>query len=222
VAIAEGGQGERAVVAFLTGPNGAMTTPPRVLLFSKPLGAADEWQRTARDIDIPGVEEGPRTWHARALVYRPAGTSADSITLMFADASRWNVYALTSQDGGRSWLAPELVVAPEVGGEQIAFAAPAYDAVSHRLVGIYTCCVDGGWSNAEPSTHYLRWSTPGSGVWADPTPGQRVPLVLGARASGETVTAQARNARGAWVAWVEGGNAVEVRSFDLATVLPRP
>ncbi len=221
VGIAEDGQEERATVAFLSGPNGAMATPPRVLLFAKPLGAADAWQRTARDIDNPGVEEGPRTWHARALVYRPAGAGSDSVTLMFSDASRWNGYALISQDAGRSWLAPELVVAPEVSGEQIAFAAPAYDAISNRLVAIYTCCVDGGWSNAEPSTHYLRSSTLGSGVWADPTPGQRVPLVLGARASGETVTAQARNARSAWVAWVEGGNAVEVRSFDLATVLPR-
>jgi hypothetical protein len=49
-----------------------------------------------------------------------------------------------------------------------------------------------------------------------------VPLILGARAVGETVTAQARNARSAWVAWVEGGKAVEVRSFDFTTVLPRP
>jgi hypothetical protein len=113
-------------------------------------------------------------------------------------------------------------VSPERGDEQIAFVAPAYDAIGNRLAAIYTCCVAGGWGSDLPSTQYLRWSTPGSGVWRDPIGEQRTPLVLGSRATGETVTAQARNARTTWVAWIEGGNAVEVRSFDLATVLPRP
>lgn len=220
IAIADFGGVGRATVAFLTGPNGAMALPPRALLFSKSLGAAEAWQLAARDIDIPGFEEGPRTWHARALVYRPAGARTDSITLMFSDASQWSGYALTSQDAGRGWLAPELVVAPG-GGERIAFAAPAYDILSNRLAAIYTCCVEGGWNNQESNTQFLRWSTPGSGLWQDATPGQRVPLILGARAAGQTVTAQARNAPTTWVAWIEGGNAVEVRSFNLATVLPR-
>jgi hypothetical protein len=222
VAIAADGDAQRATVAFLSGPNGQVVPPPRLLLFSTVLGSGEPWQLATRDIDVPGVEEGGRTWHARTIVYRPPGASSDSITLMLSDASRWNTYALTSQDAGRSWLVPELVVAPQAGGEQIAFAAPAYDATTNRLAAIYTCCAEGGWNNALPNTHYLRWSTPGSGVWADPTPGERVPLILGSRASGEAVTAQARNARTTWVAWIEGGNAVEVRSFDLATVLPRP
>lgn len=222
VAIADDGDAQRATVAFLSGPNGQVVPPPRLLLFSTAPGSGEPWQLATRDIDVPGVEEGGRTWHARALVYRLPGATSDSITLMFSDASRWNGYALTSQDAGQSWLAPELVVAPQAGGEQIAFAAPTYDATTNRLATIYTCCTAGGWNNALPSTHYLRWSTPGSGVWAEPTPDQRVPLVLGSRATGETVTAQARNARTTWVAWIEGGNAVEVCSFDLATVLPRP
>ena len=221
IAIADDNGTSRATVAFLTGPNGAMATPPRALLFSKTLGSPDAWQFAVRDIDVPGVEEGPRTWHARALVYRPSGASADSMTLMFSDASRFNGYALTSQDAGRSWLPPELVVAPLTSGERIGFVAPAYDALSNRLAAIYTCCVEGGWGNSEPSTQFLRWTTPGSGSWQDATPGERVPLVLGARAAGQTVTAQSRNAPTAWVAWIEGGNAVEVRSFNLATVLPR-
>jgi hypothetical protein len=222
VAIADDGAAQRATVAFLSGPNGQVDPPPRLLLFSTVLGSGEPWQLTSRDIDIAGVEEGGRTWHSRALVYRPTGAASDSVTLIFSDASRWNGYALTSQDAGRSWLAPELVVAPDAGSEQVAFAAPTYDATSNRLAALYTCCVEGGWSNAEPSTHYLRWTTPGSGEWRDATPGQRVPLILGARAAGQTVTAQARNARTTWVAWIEGGNAVEVRSFDLATVLPKP
>ena len=222
VAIAEEGAAQRATVAFLSGPNGQVVPPPRVLLFSTVLGSGEPWQLATRDIDVPGAEEGGRAWHARAVVYRPPGATSDSVTLMFSDASRWNGYALTSQDAGQSWLAPELVVAPQAGGEQIAFAAPAYDATSNRLASIYTCCSMGGWNNVVPGTHYLRWSTPGSGAWADPTPGERVPLITGARATGETVTAQARNARTTWVAWIEGGKAVEVRSFDLVTVLPRP
>jgi len=221
VALAEDGDNLRATVMFLSGPNGQVVPPPRLLLFSTTLGSGEPWQLSTRDIDVPGVEEGSRAWHARALVYHLPGAATDSITLMFSDAARWNGYALTSQDAGRSWLAPELVVSPEGGGEQIAFAAPAYDATSNRLAAIYTCCAEGSWSNALPSTHYLRWSTPGSGVWSDPIGDQRVPLVLGSRATGETVTAQARNARTTWVAWIEGGNAVEVRSFDLATVLPQ-
>lgn len=220
IAIADEGGTSRATVAFLTGPNGAMAIPPRVLLFSKTLGNAGSWLATSRDIDIPGVEEGPRTWHARTVVYRPRGASNDSITLLFSDASRSSGYALTSQDAGRSWLAPELVTAPLASADRIAFTAPAYDPVGNRLAAIYTCCVEGGWNNQEPNTHYLRWSTPGSGQWHDVTEGRRVPLILGARAAGQTVTAQSRNAHTVWVAWIEGGNAVEVRSFELATVLP--
>lgn len=222
VAIAADGAAQRATVAFLSGPDGQVAPPPRLLLFSTILGSGQPWQLATRDITVPGAVAGERTWHARALVYRPSEAATDSITLMFSDATAWNGYALSSQDAGRSWLAPELVVAPQAGGEQIAFVAPAYDATANRLAAIFTCCVAGGWDNLQPSTHYLRWSTPGSGVWRDPTPGQRVPLILGARAAGETVTAQARNARTIWVAWIEGGNAVEVRSFDLASVLPGP
>lgn len=222
VALAEDGDRLRATVMFLSGPNGQVVPPPRLLLFTTTLGSDTPWHLTTRDIDIPGVEEGPRTWNAQALVYRPPGAAIDSITLLFSDVTRWNGYALTSQDAGRSWLAPELVVAPQAGGEQIAFTAPAYDPTTNRLAAMYTCCAEGGWNNVLPNTHYLRWSTPGSGVWRDPTPGQRVPLVLGSRATGATVTAQARNARTVWVAWIEGGNTVEVRAFDLATVLPKP
>lgn len=222
VAIADDGDTQRATVAFLSGPNGQVVPPPRLLLFSTVLGSGEPWQLANRDIDVPGVEEGGRAWNARALVYRLPGTAVDSVTLMFSDASRWNGYVLTSQDAGRSWLAPELVVAPQAGGEQIAFVAPAYDATSNRLAAIYTCCALGGWNDSAPGTHYLRWSTPGSGVWRDAGTVERVPLITGARATGKTVTAQARNARTTWVAWIEGGKALEVRSFDLATVLPRP
>ena len=221
VAIADDGGASRATVLFLTGPNGAMAAPPQALLFAQQLGTGDAWQPTTQSLAIPGLETGPRLWHAQSLVYRPTGASADSISFMFADADHGRAYALTSQDAGHSWLPPELVAAPVAGGEQIAFAAPAYDPASNRLAAMYTCCVEGGWSDAAASTHYLRWATPGSGVWRDPTPGQRVPLILGARATGETVSAQARNAHTTWVAWIEGGKAVEVRAFDLATVLPQ-
>jgi hypothetical protein len=221
VAIADEQGSSRATVAFLTGPDGAMASPPQLLLFGKTLGANEPWQAATQGIEVAGGETGPRLWHAQALVYRATGATADSLTLMFTDANRGQAYALSSQDGGRSWLRPELVAAPLAAGEQIAFAAPAYDPASNRLAALYTCCAADGWNDSEASTQFLRWSTPGSGVWRDATPGQRVPLVLGARAAGQTVSAQARNARTAWVAWIEGGNAVEVRSFDLATVLPR-
>jgi len=221
VAIADNGGASRATVLFLTGPDGAMVSPPQALLFAKQLGTSEDWRPAAQALDVAGGTTGPRLWHAQALVYRPAGARVDGVSFLFADADTGRAYALTSQDAGRTWLAPELVAAPMGGGEHIGFAAPAYDPASNRLAAIYTCCVEGGWSDAAASTHYLRWSTPGSGRWRDPTPGQRVPLILGARATGATVTAQARNAHTIWVAWIEGGKAVEVRSFDLATVLPQ-
>jgi hypothetical protein len=220
-AIIDDGEGERATIAFLSGPNGQVVAPPRMLMYTRHLDAAEAWQPSTLDIDVPGLAEGARTRGAQALVYRPTGATADRITITIVDADGSAVYAIHSSDGGRSWLAPELVGAPQAGGEQFAFAAPAFDAVTNRLIALHTCCREGGWGNATAATHFARWSVPGSGMWADPTPGERVPLVLGSRAAGETVVAQARNAPTTWVAWVEGGNAVEVRSFALGTLLPR-
>lgn len=222
VALRETATGPQVTVTFLTGPNGAVTPPPRVLVFSRNLVTDTTWSSQSRNIVIPGVETGGRTWHARALVYRPEGASSDSMTFLFSDAERWQVYALTSQDAGQSWLPAELVVAPARGDERIAFAAPAYDPIGQRVAAIWICCAEGSLLVRDASTHYLRWSALGSGVWADVTPNQRVPLITGARASGELVTAQARNARTVWITWIEGGNTVEVRSFDLTTVLPQP
>ena len=210
-----------ATVLFLTGPNGAMVAPPRLLLYRKALGGADPWRPAVRDLVVAGGEAGPRIWHARAVVYRPSGAAQDSVTFTWSDATRWRVYAMTSQDAGTSWLPPEVVVAPDVGDEQIAFAAPAYDAATNRLLAVWTCCVEGGWSDAAPGTHYVSSSAPGSGRWQSSATGRRIPLVSGARATGMTVSAQARNARQVWLAWIEGGKSLEVRAIDLVTVLPR-
>jgi hypothetical protein len=220
VALVDDGDTATAIILFLSGPNGSMTTP-RALFYRKRLADAGPWQHAQLDVTLPGVELGPRMWHARALVYRPPGAASDAITFTWSDASRWHGLALTSLDSGQSWLPVERVVSPAAGGEQIAFAAPVYDATTNRLASIWTCCAAGGWDETQVATHYLRWTTPGSGHWQDATAGQRVPLLLGGRAVGETVTAQGRNARVAWVAWIEGGNAVEVRAFGLATVLPQ-
>ena len=225
VAIANDRIGEtpQATVLFLTGPDGAMIVPPRLLLFRAALAeAAPSWTGARRDFVLPGgLEAGPRTWHARSVVYRPQGAAQDHVSFMFSDAERYRAYAVTSQDGGASWLTPELVAAPEAGGEQIHFAAPAFDSQSQRLVAIWTCCTDGSWNDTLPSTHYVSASVPGSGVWQGATAGLRVPLITGARAAGATVTAQGRNAAQTWLAWIEGGRTLEVRSIDLATVLPR-
>jgi hypothetical protein len=222
VAITDDADQGRATVIFLTGPNGAMTGPPRVLLYAKHLGSSAPWQLTHRDVTVGNSDSGARTWHARDLVYRPEGAPHDFVSFTFSSTDTWNVYAITSQDGGQTWLPTEVAAAPLNAGDQVAFAAPAYDPIGNRLLLTWTCCTAGGWSDATPSTHYLRWTTPGSGQWRDPTPGQRIPLVLGSRSAGETVIAQARNAHTGWIAWIEGGKSVEVRSFDFATVLPRP
>lgn len=218
VALAEEPSGTLASVLFLTGPDGVMTTPPEAVLFQTQLGTGAPWQPQVIAFAIPDHPPGPRLWHARALVYTRPGSVTPLVTVLVTDADRWAAYALTSQDGGRSWLPPELVVAPPAPEARIAFVAPAYDVRQDRLAALYTCCVEGGWSADAPSTHALRWSVPGSGVWADPTPGQAVPLILGARAASDLATAQARQAPTVWVAWIEGGSRVQVQALDLATV----
>lgn len=201
----------RAVAVMLSAYGGV----PTALLLTTSLSNPTDWQVQSRSIS------GSRYWSARGVAYtRPDGTPGITVTWSESDASG-DAYALTSLDGGQTWGAAETVAATQPSA-WAGFVAPAYDPVADRLAAIWTCCADRGatmWDMAA-TTHYSHWSVPGSGSWQPLQPGPRVPIVLGSRAADETVTAQARNSRMVWIAWIEQLNRVEVRSLALDQVIP--
>jgi hypothetical protein len=191
---------------------------PLGYLVSRTLATNEPWQVTQIPISVPGDEFGERMWHVRGLAFRrPTG---DGVVFTFTDAEEGGAYALTSLDSGHRWGAVERIATPDTPTGQIGHAVPAYDAVADRLVAVWSCCAGADFS-VEPTTHYSSWSVPGSGVW-HPAPDSPlpIPLVLGSRAAGATVGAQAANSRLTWLAWVERMKQVAVRSFDLNQVVP--
>ena len=131
---------------------------------------------------------------------------------------------MTSPDGGLSFgpVAPIVLddTATGTGAQAPAvFAAPAYDPVADRLVAIWSCCRDALYGGVA-STHYASWSAPGSVLWTPLLGMSRVPTIIGSRAAHRTATAQAPMSRWTWVAWVEGPNAITVRSYDVNRIIP--
>lgn len=218
VVIVGAGADARAVGLLFAGGSA-----PTGFLIERRLAGDEPWSIRRLAIDAPGLTPGLRMWHVRGLAYTRPESAIQAITFTWTDADARNaVYALTSHDGGRSWGPVEVVVSREVNGSEIAFAAPAYDPAADRLAVAWTCC--GADPGAEQnSTHFARWSEPGSGRWRSPAPRQddlMVPLILGARAAHATVSAQAANSRSVWLAWVEQQQTVEVRSLELNQVIP--
>lgn len=199
-------------------------------LISKRLSDPGDWQVQRRDITVPYGASGGWHWHASALVFpraRADGTVTNGVIFTWTGASATGVYALVSLDGGQRWGSIEPILYdgrdPAETHQPVAWVAPAYDPAADRLLAFWTCCGEAEYTPAE-STHYASWSAPGSGVWS---PGQvpghgepRVPAVSGARSAWSSVAAQSSNARSVWVAWVEQGNQVVVRTLNLNLVIP--
>ncbi|MCA1438576.1 hypothetical protein I6F33_37595 [Bradyrhizobium sp. BRP20] len=128
------------------------------------------------------------------------------------------MYALTSLDSGASWSPGDLVT---LGNSRITAAGVAFDAAAQSLVAVWNCCTDTGWGGNAAATHYAAWSPIGSSQWSpDPGTTSLSPLVSGARSAALTMLAQASNARIAWLAWVEDGQEMRVRSLGLNQVVP--
>lgn len=195
---------------------------PTGFLVERRLVGDEPWSIRRLSVDTPGVTPGLRMWHVRGLAYTRPGAATQAITFTWTDAASPSAaYALTSLDEGYSWGPVEVVVS-HGGPGGIAFAAPAYDPAADRLAAVWTCC-GADRAGADGTTHFARWSEPGSGRWRSPAPRQddpMVPLILGARAAHDTVSAQAANSRSFWLAWVEQQQTVEVRSLDLNQVIP--
>jgi hypothetical protein len=191
-------------------------------LFRRRLVSGDPWELRARPIILPQQQPtGLRMWYPHGLVF-PRPDQPDQVGLIFswssADDDIAGIYALTSLDGGRSWGPVEPVVYQGQTRARMLFAPLAYDPRADRLVVIWSCCADTRWQVA-PSTHYARWSRPGSGLWWPPDSADS-PLVLGARVAAESVTAQAANSQQTWLAWIEQQQQIQVRSVALNQIIP--
>jgi hypothetical protein len=226
------GDGPTTTAYALTTAHGSQGDPRQLYLLSKRLAAAGNWTIQTRAFAVAGIDArdlGDFGVNVRALTFaRPsAGGTEPGLVFMFSGRNRASAYALTSLDGGASWGVVEPIAfragEPETSGYTIGWVAPAYDPAADRLIAIWTCCADASGAPVE-STHYASWSVPGSGVWApELLPGidmPRVPVVLGSRSAWTSVTAQASNARVVWVAWVEQGNQINVRTLNLNQIIP--
>jgi hypothetical protein len=176
------------------------------------------WQVEEIAITAPAERPlGARMANVHGLSFPHA--AGDGVLFTWTDVDAGGAYALTSLDGGQTWGDIESLAVPFEPDGEIVSAVPAYDPVADCLVAVWDCCSGGLFSTAA-TTHYGSWRPPESSTWlsiSDETP---LPLVLGSRAAGMTVGAQANNSRFIWIAWVERQKQVEVRSLDLNTVIP--
>lgn len=213
------GDGPKArAVAFVTGHGDGMSTDVGYLISGNLADA--RWQVREVRLDMPG------NYHFRqqGLAFvrpQPDGTTQTGILFTWKGQYSASLYALTSLDAGQTW-GP---VTPIVGGgraagraaKDLAFVAPAYAAPADQLVAVWTCCGDA--QEIAAATHYASSATPGSTAWHPAGLDAAIPLVLGARSAGDTVTAQAPGAGDVWLAWVERRTAVLVRSVPAAQLV---
>jgi hypothetical protein len=200
-------------VAFVTGHGDGMPTDVAYLVSGNL--ASGNWQVREVRLHVPG------NYHFRqqGLAFNRNGQMG--IVFTWKGQYSASLYVLTSLDAGRTW-GP---VTPIVGGERnadraeedLAFVAPAYAAQADQLVAIWTCCGDA--QEIEAATHYASSTMPDSTPWQPTGLQAAVPLVLGARSAGDTVTAQAVGAGDVWVAWVERRKEVLVRSVPAAQLV---
>lgn len=222
VIIAGEGREARSVAVLFAGSG-----VPTAYFISRRIADSGDWQVREKQLVAPSaIPLGIRMWHVRGLAYERSNAGSvpsQVITFTWTDAEFGSAYAITSFDGGASWGDLERIASSIAAGGQIAFLAPAYDPAADRLAAIWTCCGDDAWE-AQGSTHYASWSTPGNPTWrvvhAPGQPGAPIPLVLGARSAAQTVSAHAQSSRTTWLAWIERQQQVEVRSLDLNQLIP--
>jgi hypothetical protein len=112
----------------------------------------------------------------------------------------------------------------------IIITRPFVGAVAHgRMVGMQPRVIAGFVRKEEDTggsaeaTHYASRTTLGSGAWfpalRPETFDTRIPLISNAQSAGLTASAQALNAPSIWLAWIENGRQVRVRTLDLSRVV---
>gem|GEM_PF-1182280 len=202
----------------------------KVYLIAKRLADPGDWQIEERDISISAGDTGERHWHSSGLVFpqtHPDGSVSSGVIFTWTGAYTNGAYALVSLDAGQRWGPVEPILYDgrdsSESGSYVKWVSPAYDPAANRLIAIWTCCGDATFTPVE-STHYASWSVPGTGVWSpELLPGidaPRILVVLGSRSAWNSVAAQSMNARVVWVAWVEQGNQITVRTLNLNQIIP--
>ena len=192
---------------------------PFAYLLSRDLTGGAAWRLERLSLTTPTAGlMSRRMWHVHGLSYtRPQGPA---LSFSWSDAETGYAFLLTSLDGGRHWGTPELIGTPFTGSSgRLIDAVIAYDPLRDRLAAIWDCC-DGGLFSTVATTHYASWSLPGSGLWQRVGGDPPMALALGSRSVGRSVGAQAANSSLLWLAWIERSRQVEVRSLDLAQIVP--
>jgi hypothetical protein len=195
-------------------------------MLTKRLVDESPWSVQERAFDLPRDEAledptGGAGWHFRGLVFPhvlPDGSVQAGVIFTWATYTRAGLYALISLDSGQTWGDVEAIVYRPGDPDRVGhydFVVPAYDPVADRLAAFWTCCGAAQWMPAG-NTHYASWSVPGSSIWHSLPD----PLIVGSIQAHDTAAAQALNSRMTWLAWIESGNQVVVRSLDLNAVIP--
>lgn len=212
------------LVALLTAGE---SQPGTVSLLRRPLDGGP-WSIDRRTLPGASSDALPGATRGLAFAWRRGETTAPGVSFTFTLRDTADVFALTSLDGGATWgeiepVARSGLTSAGAAGSTILSAASAYDPVAQSLIAVWTCCADGRWGNVA-ATHYASWRPLAERAWRPElrpeTFHQRVALVTGAHAAGLTAVDQAANARVAWMAWVEDGQSVRVRTLPLDRVLP--
>jgi hypothetical protein len=205
------------LVAMVTGEG------PHIYLASRPVSGGD-WSIGRRTLAPPsGIASGQLTANAQGVTFGASG-----IAFVFGTREAAELYTVSSLDAGRTWSTTEPVVvygaSTSPADPRLQYAAIGFDARARRLVAVWACCKDALFGNVA-ATHYVSSSEPGRGQWLPHLVGAArrdaaVPVISGALAAGITVGAQAPNSDDLWLAWVEDGTNIVLRTFDLHSLLP--
>lgn len=189
----------------------------------------------SRALATPGA-----SWQVQPVSLAPADVLAEALGLYgwhlqgtaitggalftWTGYDRPSAFALVVRDG-QAEPARAIVAGTEPSRDRqrsVWYAAPAYDPLSDRLAVIWACC--GSPLDRKASTQYGAWAAPG-GSWRaalsqEPAEAAGVPLALGGRQVEALSAAQAPSSRTIWVAWVEAGQEVVVRSLPVEQLVP--
>ncbi|HEU4328103.1 MAG TPA: hypothetical protein VFS21_33510 [Roseiflexaceae bacterium] len=123
-------------------------------------------------------------------------------------------------------LEPQAITAEEESsgerGRSLWYAAPGYEPASDRLAAVWGCC--GSPLDRRATPLYGAWATAG-GAWfaalqQQPATAEGAALGLEGAQVEALVSAQAPGERTLWLAWVEAGRSVLVRSLAVDQLVP--
>lgn len=210
-----GGHGAPAIVAALTADE---SRPGDLSVLRRPLaGTPPRW--TSVRLTTPDAAGALAHLQLRPFPYQVGVAVAEGLAISAVRREGGALYAAASLDGGASWGGVQVVARAQGGQGRLPAGSVAYDPAARRLIALWECCADATEGSVE-STHYGAWADPAGGAWSPPPAAPAVPLISGARSAALTVMAQAPNLRSAWLAWLEGGHVIRVRSFPPDQIIP--